>query len=169
LTTNNERRALLRVQNIRSTTSDSFDLSNHINLACRICWRIIQNDDGDYAPSSQQGGPKGNVSSTNTCNQVERILIVSSWEYLEKGVSKIMVNLQDGIDMHTVSLLSSKQVEPDILIDFDLVHGHIYRSTQLLHVAKSCRSEYWCWCHWRGTSWRYGRYPSMHNLLINDS
>jgi hypothetical protein len=26
------------------------------------------------------------------------------WKYLEAGVSRIMINLQEGIDMHTVSI-----------------------------------------------------------------
>lgn len=31
-------------------------------------------------------------------------LTLNRWRYLEAGVSKIMTNLQDGIDMTTVSL-----------------------------------------------------------------
>ena len=33
--------------------------------------------------------------------------IAATWEYLQAGISKIMINLQDGMDMGTVSQLLS--------------------------------------------------------------
>jgi hypothetical protein len=66
------------------------------------------NKNHDYATGTQSGGPTGNVRRLESGGYQTRCTdtdFVRRWKYLEAGVSRVMINLQDGIDMQTVSAL----------------------------------------------------------------
>jgi len=55
-----------------------------------------------------------------------------SWKYLEAGVHRIMINLQEGIDMQTVSISPSQKKSTDT--DLGLAISSIWEYTRKYFV-----------------------------------